>query len=77
MTNSVEICKQLSPLNFINVKLKSKQIFKWKLLELQYTVLKLHIRVGLFLNFRKIEPTVSYNLSLIKNGCIVFSDKAI
>ena len=29
MTNSVEICKQLSSLNFINVK----QIFKWKLLE--------------------------------------------
>ena len=34
MTNSVEICKQLMrSLKLINVKLKSKQIFKWKLLE--------------------------------------------
>ena len=33
MTKSVEISKQLSSLNFINVKLNSKLIFKWKLLE--------------------------------------------
>ena len=31
VTNFVEICKRLSSLNFNNVKLKSKQIFKWKL----------------------------------------------
>ena len=33
MTSSVDICKQLSSLNFTNVKFKSKQILKWKLLE--------------------------------------------
>ena len=33
MINSIEICKQLSSLNFINVKLKLKQIFRLKLLE--------------------------------------------
>ena len=33
MTNSVEICKQSDSLNFINVKLKSRQILKWELLE--------------------------------------------
>ena len=30
MPNFVEICKQLGSLDFINVKLKSKQSFKWK-----------------------------------------------
>ena len=31
--DSVEICKQLSSLNFIIVKLNSKQNVKWKVLE--------------------------------------------
>ena len=33
ITNSVEVCKQLSSLNCINAKLKSKQISNLKLLE--------------------------------------------
>ena len=77
MTNSVEICKQLSSLNFINVKLKSKQILNWNFLSVQYTVIVLHIIKGskffsiwegLFLNFRKIVPTISYNLFQLKRN---------
>ena len=37
MTNSVEICKPLSSLNFINVKLKSKQILDGNFLSVQFT----------------------------------------
>ena len=47
---------------------------------LRYTVIKLHIikaskffsvRVGLFLNFRKIEPTVSDNLFVIRKMSVL------
>ena len=37
MTNSVEIYKQLSSLNFINVKLKSKQSLDGNFLSVQFT----------------------------------------
>ena len=37
MTNAVEIRKQLSSLNFINVKLKSKQILNGNFLSVQFT----------------------------------------
>ena len=48
MTNSVEICKKLSSLNFINIMLKSKQIFKWNFLSVQFTKkgCKLHVKCG-------------------------------
>ena len=46
MINSVEICKQLSSLNFINVKLKSKQILNRNFLSVQFTEneCKLHVK---------------------------------
>ena len=46
MTNSVEICKQLSSLNFISVKLKSKKILNGNFLSVQFTEneCKLHVK---------------------------------
>ena len=104
MTNSVEICKQLSSLNLISVKLKSNKFLNGNFLSVQFieNECKLYVKcsvainsdvqcqdcfecqlgklklriikvsklfsiwVGLFLNFRKIEPTVSYSLLLIR-----------
>ena len=64
MTNSVEIRKQLRSLNFINVKLKSKQIVKWKLLkgEITENECKLHVKcsVAIYSDFECQIKTANY-----------------
>ena len=111
MTNSVEICKQLSSSSFINVKLKSKKISSGNFLSVQLlrinancvsvvvlqlkwcsmlrlfrvstrkiktanykSFLAFSVLVVLFLNFREIEPTVSYKLFLMKKMRLVIEN---
>ena len=47
----------------------------WEIKIVNYkSLLPFQILVGLFLNFRKIEPTVSYKAFRMKNTCIVLTN---
>ena len=52
-----------------SVILQYTVFFKVKIILGDKNFLAFSIWVGLLLNFRKIEPTISYNRFLVKNAC--------